>query len=60
MRLIIFFLILSSCAQRPVVTSFDGKWSYLEVPGEPVKACLIEEDVQKLRELLIRCEGKNK
>jgi hypothetical protein len=46
------------CASRPTVTSFDGKWTLIEVPGDPkLKACLEEEDVQKLRETLIRCES---
>lgn len=47
----------SGCASRPVATAFDGKWEFVERPGQPVKACLVEDDVAKLRELLIRCKA---
>lgn len=53
------FLILSffpGCA-APVVTNFDGKWEFVDQPGQPLKACLQEDDVAKLRETLIRCKA---
>lgn len=49
--------ICGGCASRPVATSFDGKWEFVERPGQPIKACLVEDDVAKLRELLIRCKA---
>ncbi len=54
------FLALASgagCASRPVSTTFEGRWTFVEMPGEPVKACLVEDDVAKLREILIRCKA---
>lgn len=50
-------LVTTGCASGPVVTSFDGKWSFVYSEGQPVKACLVEDDVAKLRELLIRCKA---
>lgn len=52
------FLLLTSCAGRPPVTTFDAQWTFVETPGQPLKACLLENDVAKLRELLIRCESR--
>ncbi len=58
------FLILSSllfhvgCATEPKTTKFDAEWEFCEIsPFEPPRACLKQKDVEKLRELLIRCEG---
>lgn len=56
------FLILSllaggGCASKPVTTAFDGQWEFVDRPGQPLKACLGEKDVAKLRELLIRCKA---
>lgn len=61
--LLLSFLILSNCAAIPKTTTFDGKWDFIEPdPYNPddVRACLPESDVQKLREILIRCEGASK
>lgn len=58
-NLLLFLILNSACASKPVVTSFDGKWEIVETrPDEPPKACLGLQDVMKLRETLIRCEGK--
>ncbi len=45
------------CAHKPVVTVFDAKWEFIERPGQAPKACLGQDDVMKLRELLIRCKA---
>lgn len=52
-------LISTGCAQVPLetTTTFYGKWEFIEQPGQPVKACLVENDVAKLREILIRCRA---
>lgn len=61
-NLTIFLILslLSACGSPAKVepVRFDGKWSYCdhEFLDEP-KACLNLEDVQKLRELLIRCQS---
>ncbi len=64
-RSLTLFLLLNSCllglgggcAAKPVVAEFDGKWEFVERPGPSLKACLVEDDVAKLRELLIRCKA---
>lgn len=59
---IIFFALVSlalfflSCVSKPIATEFDGKWEFIDQPGVPTRVCLGEEDVAKLREILIRCE----
>ncbi len=54
-------LLLSACATTPTPTKFDGDWEFYQVtPFEEPRACLKEEDVKKLRELLIRCESRQK
>lgn len=59
-KLLSAFLILSlgACASAPPKsTRFDGNWQFCEnVPQKPL-ACLEQPDVEKLRELLIRCEA---
>lgn len=49
-----------ACASKPVAEPVNVKWEFLDVPGYELRACLYEKDVEKLREALIRCEGKNK
>lgn len=40
---------------KPKAQPFDADWKFCEVvPGEQM-ACLKQEDVEKLREALIRC-----
>lgn len=59
LSLILFLLALlnSSCASKAVVTDFDGKWEMRDAgPGTTPKACLSEDDVMKLRTVLIRCQ----
>lgn len=54
------FLLLNSCSLfQPKSTSFDGKFEFIQSPTTPntKKACLAIDDVEKLRELLIRCES---
>lgn len=56
-KLFVGFLVLSSCASRPVATKFDAQWEMVEViPGE-TRACLDMAGVKKLREILIRCRS---
>lgn len=56
----ILCLILEACSHAPPVTTmFDAKWSIVNVFGQPTRACLLEDDVAKLREILIRCEAQN-
>lgn len=61
-----FILAFSGCASEPVATKFDANWKFctpapspLVLKPEPM-ACLYENDVLKLRELLLKCEAKNK
>lgn len=60
-RLMIFLTIsLSlSCAHEVPATDFDADWEYLAVPGYPVKACLVQEDVVKLKRILNQCKGSS-
>lgn len=55
--LCVSFLILSGCASAPKPTTFDAAWSFIDLPDER-RACLGQADVDRLREVLIRCEGK--
>lgn len=55
--LISLAVLSGGCASRPAATNFDGKWEFVERAGQPIKACLTEDDVAKLRELLIRCKA---
>lgn len=57
LNLTLFLILSSGCVTAPPpATSFDGRWEFVEIPGNPVKACLKESDIYELRELLIRCE----
>lgn len=57
-RNLIAFLILSSgCSSAPINTAVDVNWQFVDHEGEKL-ACLNEEDVDKVRELLIRCEER--
>lgn len=60
LRLLTLFSILSSaaCASGPKTTKFDGKWQFCEIVPQKQLACLDEDDVQKLRQLLIECQNK--
>ncbi len=63
LNLTIFFALssfASGCASKPIVTSFDGQWFFVQSGDGKQKACLEENDVMKLREILIRCESGNK
>lgn len=51
------FLILNSCVAPPKAQRFKADWKILKVDGE-VRACLKQEDVVELRELLIKCQSK--
>jgi hypothetical protein len=60
-KFLILSVVLAGCASTPAPTKFDGKWEFFQVtPFEEPRACLEQEDVKKLRELLIRCESKGK
>jgi hypothetical protein len=56
--LIIASVIFLSCAHKEMQPpKFNGRWQFIEAkPGETM-ACLSREDVQKLREELIRCRA---
>lgn len=54
--LILSFLIGGCASTEP--TRFDGKWEFCENNKGEKRACLKEEDVKKLREVLIRCKQK--
>ncbi len=51
-------LILNACAAAPISTKFDGKWEFCELRPQTNYACLSQPDVEKLRIILIQCEGK--
>lgn len=58
LNLMIFFALFSCVTAPPKAAPFDSKWTIIDPgPGQTPKACLNEDDVGKLRELLIRCEG---
>lgn len=52
--------LLSSCASvQPDKTSFDAEWSICrDLNTGTQMACLKEEDVVRLREILLRCEDR--
>lgn len=57
------FLILSlfvgGCASAPIDSKFDGNWEFIKSPTDgKQKACLDEDDVSKLKELLIRLKAE--
>jgi len=48
---------ITACNTLPKSTAFDGKWEFVETaPGE-MKLCLKQEDIAKLKKLLIRCQA---
>lgn len=56
----LLFLILSeaACAHAPpAATTFDTKWQVIESADGVPMACFPETDIERLREVLIRCEG---
>ena len=60
LAMILSILMLGGCVTAPPgATKFDGKWTFHEAPGEPVRACLDEADAMELRKILIQC-GANK
>lgn len=59
LSLTLFFLTLSSCASKPIESTFNGNWQFCESSQERL-ACLKEPDVEKLRALLIQCETRAK
>ena len=52
-------LSLSACAMwsRPKPEPFRGKWEFCEIAPQKTLACLPREDVELLREQLIRCNS---
>jgi hypothetical protein len=48
---------LVGCASGPVVTKFDADWEFLQSSSGQTKACLSKDDVNKLKETLIRCKA---
>lgn len=60
MILISFVGFLSSCTTHELkTTSFDADWSICRDQNTGTQmACLKEEDVIELREILLRCEEK--
>ena len=53
--LLISTIFLTACQTNPTILNFN--WSFEETK-DGTKACLKEDDVLKLREILIRCENK--
>jgi hypothetical protein len=49
--------LLVGCASEPAAEPFKANWEFVDETGKPRKACILEEDVQKLREQLIRCKN---
>lgn len=58
--LIVFasFLTLSACASPQKGVKFDAEWIFLEDELGATVACLYEDDVKELKEIMIRCEKK--
>lgn len=50
-----FLLNSVACAHKPVDTRFDGKWEACEVAPQKTMMCLDEDDIGKLRKLLLQC-----
>lgn len=53
-------LSLSGCTmlgKKPKPEPFHGEWQFCEVVPQQPLACLKQEDVEKLREALIRCNS---
>lgn len=53
---------LSGCAMlgkssKPKPEPFHGQWQFCEIVPQKPLACLEQEDVEKLREALIRCNS---
>lgn len=46
------------CSTLPPATKFDANWIFIQRPNEPVRACLEEKDVQKLRKILLECQAE--
>ncbi len=44
------------CSSQPPAEPVQVHWEFIQTPGQPIKACLPEADVAKLREALIRCK----
>jgi len=58
-KLCVIFLVLSSCVSPKIKPKpFLGEWSFMLNENGEVLACLKQDDVMKLREILIRCEDE--
>jgi hypothetical protein len=57
-------ILFVGCASSPEKgSSFDGTWEFIAIPGYPVRACLNEKDVIKLKTVLNQCgaqDGKSR
>ena len=56
-KLCVIFLITSSlagCATTPTPTRFDADWEFCYNSRGELRACIPEDDVKELREILIR------
>jgi hypothetical protein len=56
--LIAFSMALSSCQTPKRTSDFEGKWKIDNIPGQKYRACLEEDDLAELTELIIRCQEK--
>lgn len=55
----IFAVLLGGCASSPPITPFDSEWEFIMSPTDgKQKACLDEDAVKRLKELLIRARAK--
>ncbi len=51
----IMFLTLSCQSNQK---NNDVEWEFLKAPDSTLRACLKEQDVMKLKQVLIRCDAK--
>lgn len=57
--LILSLIFVGGCASAPIDNKFDGDWEFIQSPtDQKQKACLDEDDVKKLKELLIRLKAE--
>lgn len=55
----ILLIIQAGCVHKPIDTSMDINWEMDDQPpGVPERACLKQQDVERLTEVLIRCRAK--
>jgi hypothetical protein len=53
--LIVFLMMALPSCSTPEPKKFNGRWDMIEVSPGDTRACLTEQDIIRLRELLIQC-----